>query len=300
MNAATTNAATTDVDALEPLGRRRESAWRSFLRRRTAVAGAVFLILMAVASVAAPVIVRSPPNEQDLRNRLAPPDAVHWLGTDDFGRDALSRLLHGGAVSLSAAAIAVVVALAIGLPLGLAAGWRGRGADAVLSRLFDGLMSVPALMLALTIVAVLGPGLVNAMTAIGLVLAPQFFRVTRAAAQDVRHETYIEAARAIGCRTRRTVGRHLMPNVLPPVLVQVTVTLGVGVSAEASLSFLGLGVEPPTPSWGGMLTTAAQTITVAPHLVWPPGIMIFLTVLAFSFAGQGVQTVVASRTSTPH
>ncbi len=290
--------APTDVDVLEPSPRRRESGWRAFLRRRTAVAGAVFLLLTAVASAAAPLITRFPPNEQDLRNRLAPPGPVHWLGTDDFGRDALSRLLHGGAVSLSAAAIAVVVALVIGLPLGLVAGWRGRGTDAVLSRLSDGLMSVPALMLALTIVAVLGPGLVNAMTAIGLVLAPQFFRVSRAAAQDVRHETYIEAARAIGCRTRRTVGRHLMPNVLPPVLVQVTVTLGVGVSAEASLSFLGLGVAPPTASWGGMLSTAAQTITIAPHLVWPPGIMIFLTVLAFSFAGQGVQAVVASRSST--
>jgi peptide/nickel transport system permease protein len=291
--------ATADIEKIEPVHRRRESAWRSFLRRRPAVAGAAFLILMAAASVAAPILAPYQPNEQDLRNRLAPPDAVHWLGTDDFGRDVLSRLLHGGAVSLAAAAIAVVVALVIGLPLGLAAGWRGRGLDAALSRVFDGLMSVPALMLALTIVAVLGPGLLNAMTAVGLVLAPQFFRVSRAAAADVRQETFIEAARAIGCRTRRTVGRHLMPNVLPPVLVQVTVTLGVGVSAEASLSFLGLGVEPPTASWGGMLSTAAQTINVAPHLVWPPGIMIFLTVLAFSFAGQGVQSLVAGRTSAP-
>jgi len=289
---------TADIDAREPLVRPRRSAWRQFLGRPAAASGAVFLLVLTVVAVFAPFLVPFPPDQQDLRNRLAPPGPVHWLGTDDFGRDVLSRLLQGAAVSLAAAAIAVCVALVIGLPLGLAAGWRGRGADAVLSRLFDGLMSVPALMLALTIVAVLGPGLVTSMGAIGLVLAPQFFRVARAATQDVRHETYIEAARAIGCRTRRTVGRHLMPNVLPPVLVQVTVTLGVGVSAEASLSFLGLGVAPPTPSWGGMLSTAAQTITVAPFLVWPPGIMIFLTVLAFSFAGQGVQAAVASRTSS--
>ncbi|CAM3162997.1 ABC transporter permease [Prescottella defluvii] len=284
-----------------PIARRRTGPVRAFATafasRRLALAAMVFLLLLGAVAVFAPALAPFSPDAQDLLGRLQSPNGTHWLGTDDFGRDVLSRLIFGARVSLRAAAIAVCVGLVLGLPAGVFAGFRGGRIDAFLARAYDGLMSVPGLILALTLVAILGPGLTNAMIAVGVILAPPFFRVARAATQDVRQETYIEAAMALGCSGPRTVLRHVLPNVLPSVIVQMSVALGIGVSAEASLSFLGLGVQPPTASWGSMLTTASQTISVAPYLVWPPGVMIFLTVLAFAFVGEGLQAALGRRRS---
>lgn len=289
------------VVASEPAPAQPRSALRSFAAafasRKLAVAALAFLVLLGLVALFAPVLAPDSPDAQNLLGRLKPPSAEHWLGTDDFGRDVLSRLIYGARVSLVAAAIAVSVGLIVGLPLGVIAGFRGGRLDAILARSYDGLMSVPGLILALTIVAILGTGLTNAMIAVGVILGPQFFRVARAATQDVRQETYIEASEALGCSSRRTIFRHVLPNVLPPIIVQMSVALGLGVSAEASLSFLGLGVQPPTASWGSMLSTASQTITMAPYLVWPPGIMIFLTVLSFAFVGEGLQAALGRRQS---
>ncbi len=290
----TDEATTTDVTVPPTDSRRRRRRMRSggSRGRRTTTVAAIYLAIVIASAVFAPILAPYDPADQNLLNRLAGWGGSHLLGTDDFGRDVLSRLLYGGRATLLAASIAVLVSLVVGVPAGLLAGYRGGRIDSALSRVFDGLMSVPALILALTIVAVLGPGLVNAMVAVGLVFAPQFFRVARASTLEVMGESFIEAAVSIGCRPRRVVLVHVFPNVLPSILVQISVTLGVAVSAEASLSFLGLGVEAPTASWGSMLTTAGQAMTVAPFLVVLPGLVIFSVVLAFMSLGDGLRRTV--------
>ncbi|NMM83017.1 diguanylate cyclase [Rhodococcus sp. SRB_17] len=254
----------------------------------TLVAG-VFLLLLVLMAVFAPILAPHDPYLQEVVNRLQPPSADHLLGTDDYGRDVLSRLIYGARISLTASLQAVSVALILGLPLGVMAGYRGGWVDSLITRVMDALMSAPALVLAITIVAVLGSGITNAMLAIGLVMAPRFFRVARASTMDVRQETYIEAAIALGCLPIRTIVRHILPNVLPPVVLVISVSLGAAVAAEASLSFLGLGAKAPAASWGSMLSTAASNMQIAPYLVWPPGVMIFLTVLSFTYLGDGVR-----------
>ena len=260
------------------------------VRRRpvTAIAGA-FVLLLIVMAVFAPLLAPYDPYAQEVVNRLQPPSAEHWLGTDDYGRDVLSRLIFGARISLQASLQAVALALVLGLPLGVIAGYLGGWVDTVLTRIMDALMSAPSLVLAITIVAVLGSGITNAMLAVGLVMAPRFYRVARASTMDVRGDTYIEASVALGCTTSRTIVRHILPNVMPPIVLVISVSLGTAVAAEASLSFLGLGAKAPAASWGSMLSTAASNMQLAPYLVWPPGVMIFLTVLAFTYLGDGVR-----------
>ncbi|HLY82340.1 MAG TPA: ABC transporter permease [Acidimicrobiales bacterium] len=267
---------------------RRGRVLRRFVANRTAVAGAVFLVIVVLIAVFAPLLAPFDPNKQNLLLRLKPPRHGHWLGTDEFGRDELTRIIYGARVSLIAALEAVAVATVGGIPSGMLAGFTAARMDAVLGRLNDALMSVPALLMALTVIAVLGPGLNTAMLAVGVIFIPRFFRIARAATQDVRHNTYVEASRAIGCTTRRTVLYHVLPNALTPLVVTLAIALGAAVTAEASLSFLGLGVKPPTPSWGSMLGAADSNMVLAPHLVYFPGIMIALTVLAFAMVGDGL------------
>ena len=262
---------------------------KAVLRKPVTMVAGIFILLLVIMAVFAPILAPHDPYVQDLVNRLQPPSADHLLGTDDYGRDVLSRLIYGARISLTASLQAVSVALILGLPLGVIAGYRGGWVDSVITRVMDALMSAPSLVLAITIVAVLGSGITNAMLAIGLVMAPRFFRVARASTMDVRHETYIEAAIALGCRPVRTIVRHILPNVMPPVVLVISVSLGAAVAAEASLSFLGLGAKAPAASWGSMLSTAASNMQLAPYLVWPPGVMIFLTVLSFTYLGDGVR-----------
>lgn len=271
------------------------SASKHRLRRRwvraqpvTFVAG-TFLLLLVLVAVFAPTVAPFDPYAQSLADRLQSPSTEHWLGTDDYGRDALSRLIFGARISLTAAAQAVGLALVLGLPLGVIAGYAGGWVNAVLSRLMDTIMSAPSLVLAITIVAVLGSGITNAMLAVGLVMTPRVFRVARASTMDVRHETYIEATRALGCHPARIISRHILPNVMPPVILVTSVSLGTAVTAEASLSFLGLGAQAPAASWGSMLSTAASNVQLAPYLVGPPGVMIFVSVLAFTYLGDGLR-----------
>ncbi|MEU1981815.1 ABC transporter permease [Nocardia sp. NPDC019395] len=261
-----------------------------FVRRRpaTVVAGLCVILLICTAVFAA-WLAPHDPYAQDLLHRLQPPDARHLLGTDDYGRDVLSRIIFGARISLIASLQAVALALILGLPLGIIAGYRGGWVNTLFTRMMDALMSAPSLVLAITIVAVLGSGITNAMVAVGLVMAPRFFRVARASTMDVRGETYIEATVALGATPARTIIRHILPNVMPPIILVISVSLGTAVAAEASLSFLGLGAEAPAASWGSMLSTAASNMQLAPHLVWPPGVMIFLTVLAFTYLGDGAR-----------
>jgi len=279
----------TGVVLVAPVGESpRARFWRRFKRQRAAMVAAGFLIVVAICAIFAPLIAPRDPIEQSLSDSLAGPSADYWLGADRLGRDTLSRLIYGARYSLLAAIEAVSVAVVLGVPPGLLAGFvRGR-VDAVASMIAEAILSIPAIILALAIVGVLGPNLTNAMLAIGIVYAPWLFRVVRGAAISVREETYIEAARASGVRTRRIVAGHVLPNVMSPLIVQISLALGFAVLAEAAVSFLGLGVQPPNASWGVMLGQATSELERHPILVLVPGIAIVLTVLAFNTLGDGL------------
>jgi len=264
---------------------------RRFLTDRVATCAAITLILVIVVVLLANVLAPQDPDLQDLNNKYASPalGSEHLLGTDRFGRDLFSRLLYGGRSTILATLLATTVGIVIGVPAGLLAGYFGRWIDPFLSRIFDGIFAVPSLIVAIAVIALVGPGLVTAMIAVGVVFSPGFFRVTRAATRTLRHEAFIESSVCIGCSVWRIVGIHILPNALPPLIVQTTVTMGHAVMAEASLSFLGLGTQPPTASWGSMLSTGFADAVVAPHLMLAPGIAITVVVLALTQAGEGVR-----------
>jgi peptide/nickel transport system permease protein len=286
---------TADVAAQPGFGRGR--VIRRLLRNPAAVFGLVIVTLVVCMAVFAPLLAPYDPNDQDLLLRLQGPSAEHWLGTDDFGRDQLSRLFYGGRVSLVAAVQAVAIGAGVGVTLGMIAGFRGGRFDTATSRVVDITMALPGFLVAVTVLGVLGPGLTNAMLAVGLLLVAGFFRVARAATQDVREETYVEASRALGCTTRRIVVHHVLPNALAPVVVQIAILLGVAITIEASLSFIGLGVQPPTATWGSMLSNANSYMSQAPHLVYVPGAMIAITVLACSLLGDGLAAALGTTRS---
>jgi len=288
----------TSAVATVPVTRRdRSTVVRTLLRRPSFVVAFGFLLLLLVLAVTAPLVAPFDPHAQTLADRLQGPSGQHLLGTDDLGRDVLSRLIYAARLALLAPLISVGVAVVLGVPAGLWAGLRGGWVDSITGRLSDTLLSLPGLAFALAVVAVLGPGLVNAMVAMGIVFAPSLFRVVRGAALDVAEESYIESARAIGCSTRRTIWVHVLPNIAAPVLVQTTILMGVALLAEASLSFLGLGVQPPDSSWGSMLEIAYQNQFKAPYGVLPAGTALVLTVLAFNTIGDSIRDVVARRRS---
>jgi peptide/nickel transport system permease protein len=267
----------------------RNRTLRRLFRKRAAIVAVGFVLILVAVAVLSPVIMPHDPGRQNLLERLDGPSSEHWLGTDSLGRDNLSRLIEGTRVTLWAALQAIVVAIALGIPAGLFAGYAGKSVDAVLNRVADVLLALPPLILALAIVGILGPGLTNAMLAIGFVMAPRFFRVARAAAASVRNETYIEATRAMGCSPSRILLRHVLPNSSGPLLVQVSFSLGVVVTAEASLSFLGLGAVPPTASWGSMVRDAFSNVYDARAQLIAPSVMIVLTILAFSVLGDALR-----------
>jgi peptide/nickel transport system permease protein len=273
----------------------RASPARRFLDDRLAVVGLVFLVLLVLAAAFAPALAPRDPLAQDLVMRLTSPNGTFPLGTDDLGRDQLSRLLYGARVSLLAALEAVAVGVIIGVPLGAVAGYAGGRTDTVIGRIMDAIMSVPGIMLALTAVAVIGRDITTAMIAIGVVLVPQFQRVVRAATMELRNETFVEASRTIGCSRTRIVARHILPNVVPVLIVQLSIMLGVAVTAESSLSFLGVGVQPPAASWGSMLNSAIANTFTAPYLIYPPGLAITLTVLALAVTGDGLRKATSIR-----
>ena len=275
-----------------PDGQRRFRTLRRLLRNRAAAASLLFLGLLLLVAVLAPWITPSEPAAIDVASRLQQPSADHWLGTDSLGRDNLSRLIEGSRTTLLAAVQALAVGVLGGIPAGLAAGFLGRRADVVLNWISDVLLSFPPLILALALVGVLGPGLTNAMIAVGVLLMPRFFRVARAAAISVRNETYIEAARSVGSSTPQILLRHALPNSAGPLLVQATYSLGLVVTAEASLSFLGLGAQPPTASWGTMVRDAFDNVYTSTFFLIAPSLMIMLTILAFSMLGDGLRDAI--------
>lgn len=267
----------------------RRSAWKRFRQNRFALAGLIILIVMLLAAIFAPWLTPHDPLRGTLRDANLGISSAHWLGTDDIGRDTFTRLLYAGRVSLAAAAIAAACSVALGLPTALVAGFAGGRVDTAISRVMDLLMTLPTLIVAVAVIAIVGPGLRNAMVVYGVMMSPRLFRVVRSAVLSVRAETYIEASLAMGTPKPLIMWRHILPNVRAPFLVEVSVALSVALVAEASLSFLGLGVVPPTPSWGQMLARAFTQIFNEPFQMWPPGIAVALTALGFSLVADGLR-----------
>jgi peptide/nickel transport system permease protein len=284
---------TATLDAQEALAPPEPTARARFLRRfRRQVPAQIalgYLVLVVVVVALAPVIATHDPLAQNLTGVLQQPGNGHLLGTDDLGRDVFSRALYAGQISLIAAAQAVGVAVLLGVVPGLVAGYAGRTVDAVIMRVTDALMSFPPLILAIAFVGVLGPSLTNAMTVIGVIFAPRFVRLVRGTVISIREETYIEASRSIGTRTATVIRRHVLPNALSPLIVQISLTAAMAMLAEASLSFLGLGVQPPDASWGSMIERGFRYTASAPWLTVFPGLLIALTVLAFNLLGDGLR-----------
>lgn len=269
---------------------------RRFRANRLALTALVVLVALVVASAAAPLLAPFEPDAIDVRNRLSGSTVAHWLGTDALGRDTLSRLLYAGRVSLFAAGIAVAIAVVVGVPFGLLAGYLGGWSDWLLGRAADVLMTFPALILAIAIIAATGPGLTNAMVALGIVYSPRLFRVVRGATLGVRAETYVEASVSIGTPAAGIIARRVLPNILSPLLVQVSLMLAAALLAEAALSLLGLGVVPPTPSWGNLLGRGFTEIRTTPLLVVWPGVAIAVATLAFNLVGDGLRDALGRET----
>lgn len=248
-----------------------------------------FLLALGLLALCAPLIAPYPVTAQDVDNTLAGPSAAHLLGTDDLGRDVFSRMVHGGAATLYASGLAVGIGLLLGLPVGLLAGYSGGWLDDGISRFIDALLSFPSIVLAIAVTGALGIGLTNGMIAVGIVFSPQIARLVRARALVVRQELYVDAARCFGASTARILWRHVLPNTVQPVIVQVTLLLAAALLAEASLSFLGLGIQPPQPSWGSMLARAYQNMELAPEQMYAPGLAILLTALAFNTLGESLR-----------
>ena len=291
----------TDV-ALEPSLLRDETvesparrALQRLLRRKGAVFGLVIITLFIAMAMFAPWVAPYDPAAQSWTAVRKAPSAAHWFGTDEVGRDVLARVIFGARASLLAGVISVSIALAIGVPLGIIAGYAGGFIDALLSRITDAMLACPFLILAIALAAFLGPSLGNAMIAIGITTTPIFVRLTRGQVLSVKVEDYVEAARAIGNPHWRIAARHILPNILPALLVQATLSIAAAIIAEASLSFLGLGQQPPAPSWGSMLNSAQRFLTNAPWIAVWPGVAIFLTVLSFNLVGDGLRDALDPR-----
>jgi peptide/nickel transport system permease protein len=267
----------------------------SFIHRPVAVAGLAVIVLFIGVAILAPFIAPYDPIATSWTAIRKAPSVAHWMGTDENGRDVLSRVLFGARASLLAGVVSVLIAAGIGVPAGLLAGFAGGWIDMVLSRIVDAMLACPFLILAIALAAFLGPDLTNAMIAIGVSTAPRFMRVARAATLDASSNDYVEAARAIGNPGWRVAVRHVLPNIVPPVMVQGTLAIAAAIIAEASLSFLGLGQQPPDPSWGSMLNSAQRFLSQAPWLAVFPGLAIFLAVLSFNLVGDGLRDALDPR-----
>jgi peptide/nickel transport system permease protein len=293
-DAGTAPAVTALPHGLDPARAARARFVRALTRTPVALIGAALVGIVVAVALAAPVLAPYDPVAQ-IAKPLLPPGSPYLLGTDEFGRDELSRLIWGARVSLYVGGLAVLIALGLGATAGVVAGFFGGWADDIIMRIMDVVLSLPALVLAIAITSVLGPTLTNAMLAIGLVYAPTFARVARGPTLTVAQVPFIEAARSIGASSWRIIARHVIPNVAAPILVQATVSFSTAILTEAALSFLGLGTQPPTASWGLMLSAARQYMLIHPWIAVLPGSAIAVTVLGFNLLGDGLRDLLDPR-----
>ena len=284
--------------ALPSIGmpRARSRLWGRIRRSPTAIVGGIVVLLFIVVAVAAPWLATHDPVKTDWLAVRKPPTLAHWMGTDEIGRDLYSRMVFGTQASLLAGVISVVFAVSLGVPLGVIAGYFGGWKDTIISRCTEAMLSCPFLILAIALAAFLGPSLTNAMIAIGISAMPIFVRLTRGQVLSVKEEEYVDGARAVGLSHLRIVVFYILPNIFAPILVQATLTVAMAIIAEASLSFLGLGQQPPSPSWGSMLNVAKNFMAQAPWMSLWPGLAIFLVVFGFNLLGDGLRDALDPRT----
>jgi peptide/nickel transport system permease protein len=273
----------------------RSKALERFRRNRLAVIGFALIGIFVLIAIFASIISPFDPIQQNYDQLLQPPSITHWFGTDNLGRDVLSRVIYGTRVSLTAGVVAVTLAALIGVSLGLLAGFLGGVTDNIIMRLIDAMLAFPFLVLAISLAAILGPSLQNAMLAIAVVSIPVFARVTRGQVLSERERDYVQAAKALGANDLRIMLQHVLPNIAGPIIIQCTLSVAGAILAESSLSFLGLGVQPPTPSWGEMLNVARGYLRDAPWTAIAPGVLIFIAVLAFNLLGDGLRDALDPR-----
>ena len=263
--------------------------WRSFKKSKISLIGAGIVLFFIVLAVFGPMIAPQGINEQELTKRLLAPSSQHWFGTDDFGRDIFSRVVHGARISLWVGFFAVILSVIVGSVLGIVAGYYGKWIDTIISRIFDIMLAFPSILLAIAVVAVLGPSLQNALIAIAIINVPNFGRLIRSKVLSVKEEEYIVAAKAIGMRDIRILFSHILPNSVTPVIVQGTLAIATAIIEAAALGFLGLGAQAPAPEWGKMLADARIYLLNAPWTMIFPGLAIMLTVLGFNLMGDGLR-----------
>ena len=269
--------------------------WRRLRRNRAAVVGAGIVVVFVALAILAPVLVPYSPIQGVLQDRLLPPTTAHWFGTDELGRDLFSRILFGARISLQIQIVAVVLALFAGVVLGSVGGYLGGRVDNLIMRCMDVLLAFPSIFLALAIIAALGTGLFNLMLAAGISSIPAFARIVRASILSLKEREFVEAALALGSGTNRIMFRHLLPNCLAPLIVQSTLRMATVLLTASGLSFLGLGVQPPTPEWGAMLSNARGYLIVAPHVATIPGLAIMVVVVGFNLFGDGLRDTLDPR-----
>ena len=274
-----------------------DDIWRQFHKQRLGLIGGGILCMLLLMALLAPVLAPYDPLAQDLYQRLQPPSADHWFGTDDFGRDILSRIVYGSRISLRIGLIAISLALTGGTLFGLVAGYRGGMVDMLIMRSMDLMLAFPSILLAIAIVAVIGPGIENAILAVSIVLVPQFARLMRSSVLTVREATYVEAARALGATESRLLFYSILPNCTAPLIVQTTLGMGTAILDAAGLSFLGLGAQPPVPEWGAMLSGGRELLLRAPWVMTFPGLAIFAVVLGLNLFGDGLRDALDPKTT---
>jgi peptide/nickel transport system permease protein len=268
-----------------------KEVWQSFCRNKLAVVGLGIVIFFIILAAIAPLIAPYGFKEQELSNRLLAPSGEHWFGTDDFGRDIFSRIVYGARISIWVGFFSVLASAVIGTILGIVAGYYGKWVDTFISRIFDIMLAFPSILLAIAVVAILGPSLQNALIAIAIINIPNFGRLVRSKVLSVKQEEYIMAAKAVGMKDTRILFRHILPNSMTPIIVQGTLAIATAIIEAAALGFLGLGAQAPTPEWGKMLADSKQYLVQAPWTLFFPGLAIMLTVLGFNLMGDGLRDV---------
>lgn len=271
--------------------REKERIWRTLKKNKTAIIGIIIASAVIIIAIFAPLISPFDPLKQNVFDRLTPPEMGHPLGTDVFGRDIFSRIMHGARVSLLVGIMSVVIGMTVGTAMGMLAGLKGGKIEGMIMRTVDVLMSFPNLILGLMVMAILGSGLIKLIIAIGLVMAPRFARVAHAPTLSIKETDFIDAANALGANDLRILLRHVFPNILGEVLVMATLWVGTAIRIEANLSFIGLGVPPPTPTWGNMIRNGMNYLTNAPWMSVFPGLAILITILSFNMVGDGIRDI---------
>lgn len=275
-----------------------QEIWRRYRRSWQAMLGLTMFLILVFAAIAAPLIARYDPNKQDYFNLMSKPSAEHWFGTDELGRDIFARIVYGARISLTVGLIAVSISLVLGTALGAIAGYYGGPADSIIMRFMDILMAIPAILLNISIVAALGTGLENVMIAIGISSIPAYCRIVRASILSLRGQEFIEASRAAGAGSFTIIMQHILPNCLAPLIVQATLRIGTAILSCASMSFIGLGIVPPTPEWGAMLSTGRDFLRDAPHLTAFPGGAIMFAVFSMNLIGDGLRDALDPKLKT--